>query len=147
MEQPYADLDQRLGFQLAGSVSLCRARPLAQGNPHRDAVHLRQFVRDPHNPSSPPKRVTFGEQTTDEMALLLLQAVLPHPEDAVRFRQELIFSRLDQFLSEGGRPAGVTPRVMEILQSLAPRFDANHNGALDPEERATMLRFMATRIK
>ena len=126
---------------------------------YAESVHLPKGTRiemrytydnssgNPHNPSSPPKRVTFGEQTTDEMALLFLQAVLPHPEDAARFRQELIFSRLDQFLTEGGQPSGVTPRMMEMLQTLTPRFDANHNGTLEPEERKTMFRFLATRIK
>ncbi|HEY4088958.1 MAG TPA: hypothetical protein VGM43_23680 [Bryobacteraceae bacterium] len=102
---------------------------------------------NPHNPSNPPKRVTFGEQTTDEMALVFLQVLLPHPEDAPRFRRELIQSRLDQFLSEGGLPAGVTPRVMELLRAMTPRFDTNHNGALEPEERNAMVRFLATRIK
>jgi hypothetical protein len=102
---------------------------------------------NPHNPSSPPKRVTFGEQTTDEMALLFLQAVLPRPEDAVRFRKELILNRLDQFLTEGGQPAGITPRTIQRLQTLATRFDADHNGALEPEERSAMIRFLAKRIK
>jgi hypothetical protein len=102
---------------------------------------------NPHNPSNPPKRVTFGEQTTDEMALVFLQVVLPHPEDALRFRREVIQSRLDQFLSEGGLPAGITPRVMELLRAMTPRFDTNHDGALEPEERNAMVRFLATRIR
>lgn len=101
---------------------------------------------NPRNPSNPPKRVTFGEQTTDEMALLFLQGVLPHPEDAVRFKKELILGRLDQFLSEGGRPAGITPRTLDMMRALTPRFDANHNGVLEPEERASMRRFLASRI-
>jgi hypothetical protein len=32
-------------------------------------------AENPANPSSPPKRVTFGEQTTDEMAALLLDVI------------------------------------------------------------------------
>ena len=101
---------------------------------------------NPHNPSSPPKRVTFGEQTTDEMALLFMQAVLPHPEDVVRFRQEFILNRMDQVLSDGGQPAGITPRTIQMLQRLTPRFDANHDSVLEPEERAAMIRFLATRV-
>jgi hypothetical protein len=50
---------------------------------------------NPRNPSNPPKRVTFGEQTTDEMALLFLQVVLPRPEDAPQFRREFWTSRMD----------------------------------------------------
>lgn len=102
---------------------------------------------NPRNPANPPKRVTFGEQTNDEMALLFLQGMLPHPEDAARFRKELILGRLDQYLSERGQPAGVTPRTMEMLQALSPRFDANHNGSLEADERALLLRFLEPKIK
>jgi hypothetical protein len=102
---------------------------------------------NPHNPSNPPKRVTYGEQTTDEMALLFLQLVLPKPEDAPRFRREFILSRLEQFLQAGGQPAGISRRAIAGMQALTPRFDANHNGTLEPDERASMLEFLATRIK
>jgi hypothetical protein len=101
---------------------------------------------NPHNPSNPPKRVTFGEQTTNEMALLFLQVVLPRPEDAPGFRREFILSRLDQFLTEGGQPAGIRRRTIERLRAATPHFDTNHNGTLDPDERAVMLRFLASRI-
>jgi hypothetical protein len=91
--------------------------------------------------------VTYGEQTTDEMALLFLQLVLPKPEDAPRFRREFILSRLEQFLQAGGQPAGISRRAIAGMQALTPRFDANHNGTLEPDERASMLEFLATRIK
>jgi hypothetical protein len=89
----------------------------------------------------------YGEQTTDEMALLFLQVMLPQPQDAVRFRREFILSRLDQFLREGGQLAGLGSRVTHTLQFLTARFDANHNGILEPEERAALLEFLAARIK
>jgi len=72
---------------------------------------------NPRNPSNPPKRVTFGEQTTDEMALLFLQVVLPRPEDVPRFRREFILSRLDQFRREGGKPAGLNRRSLRIINA------------------------------
>jgi hypothetical protein len=100
-----------------------------------------------HNPSNPPKRVTFGEQTTNEMALLFLQVVLPRPEDVPRFRREFVINRLDQFLSEGGEPAGLGRRIAERLQAAVSMFDTNHNGTLEPDERAAMLRFLADRMK
>jgi hypothetical protein len=50
-------------------------------------------AENPRNPSSPPRRVHFGEQTTDEMAFLFLQVVLPHQEDVPRFRREFLVSR------------------------------------------------------
>ena len=102
---------------------------------------------NPHNPSNPPKRVTFGEQTTDEMALLFMQVVLPRADDVLRFRKEFFLGRLEQILLEGGEPAGVTRRAREILRVAGPRFDANHDGKLGPEERTALLRFLAERIK
>jgi mono/diheme cytochrome c family protein len=102
---------------------------------------------NPHNPSNPPKRVTFGEQTTDEMALLFLQVVLPRPEDVPRFRREFILSRIDQFLAEGGAPAGINHKRMARLRAMVPQFDANHNGTLEPEERAAMLQFLEGKFK
>src|SRR5205085_1566663 len=36
---------------------------------------------NPHNPNSPPKLVTWGEQTTDEMCLLSVQLTTDTPAD------------------------------------------------------------------
>lgn len=41
---------------------------------------------NPRNPSHPPVRVTYGEQTTDEMGLVFLTFALPTPADAAAFR-------------------------------------------------------------
>jgi len=102
---------------------------------------------NPHNPSNPPKRVTFGEQTTNEMALLFLQMVVPQPEDVPKFRREFILSRIEQYLTEGGAPAGLNRRVMAALRTASARFDTNHNGTLEPEERAAMLQFLSAWIQ
>ena len=39
-----------------------------------------------HNPNQPPKRVTWGEQTTDEMSLAFLQIMPVHEEDFAKLR-------------------------------------------------------------
>jgi mono/diheme cytochrome c family protein len=44
---------------------------------------------NPHNPSDPPVRVTWGEQTHDEMALAFLRVLLPTPADEAGFRKEM----------------------------------------------------------
>jgi mono/diheme cytochrome c family protein len=100
---------------------------------------------NPHNPSNPPQRVTYGEQTTNEMALLFLQVVLPRPQDVPQFRREFIVNRVDQLLN-GAEPAGIGPRMANRLRAAIARFDANHDGTLEPEERAAMLEFLAARI-
>jgi hypothetical protein len=71
--------------------------------------------------------------------------VLPRPEDVARFRREVILDRLDQFLG-GASPAGLTERTEARLRAAIPMFDTNHDGILQPEERAAMLRFLATRL-
>ena len=51
---------------------------------------------NPRNPSNPPRYVHFGEQTTDEMAFLFLQVMLPSQSDVPRFRREMLFTRVGQ---------------------------------------------------
>ena len=41
-------------------------------------------VENRHNPHRPPRRVTYGQHTTDEMAELWLQVVTRHPADRAR---------------------------------------------------------------
>jgi hypothetical protein len=100
---------------------------------------------NPRNPNHPPKRVTFGEQTTDEMALLFLQATLPSPAQVPVFRVAMLFSRIEQFLREGGDALGVGPKQGGMLRQLIDAFDRNHDGTLDPDERQAMLEFLRRR--
>jgi len=56
---------------------------------------------NPHNPSHPPKRVTFGEQTTNEMAFAFLQVALPSRDDIPAFRKGQLLSRLEEMIKNG----------------------------------------------
>jgi len=103
-------------------------------------------TRNPHNPSNPPKRVTYGEQTKDEMALVFLQVLLPHPQDVAVFRREFFLERIDQFL-RGAAPVDVHPASAARLHALIPRFDVNHNGTLEPDERLAMIEFLKGRLR
>jgi hypothetical protein len=94
------------------------------------------------NPSSPPQRVTFGEQTTDEMALLFLMVAVPRFEDTTAFYRSLSISILDQFFGDGIDPIALTPTQIEGLRKAMAHFGANHNGKLEPEERTALLRFL-----
>ena len=90
---------------------------------------------NPKNPSNPPKRVTWGEQTTDEMAIVFFHVVVD--------RNTADLARL-LLRGRGGAtqpPAQQTPRAQQAApesvfqQMLLRRFDKNANGKLDPEER------------
>ncbi len=54
------------------------------------------------NPSSPPIRVTWGEESTDEMASVTLQVVAANPDDLPRLEQEYRAHVRGAFASAGG---------------------------------------------
>jgi mono/diheme cytochrome c family protein len=56
-------------------------------------------ANNPRNPNSPPKLVRWGEQTTDEMAIVFLQSVTSNPTDRVT-----LFTALFQQLAPFGNP-------------------------------------------
>jgi hypothetical protein len=68
---------------------------------------------NPHNPTHPPARVTWGEQSTDEMGSLGLQLVADRPEDLQRL-QVAYFVHL--------RQAALTALTRPGLQTLIQRF-------------------------
>lgn len=79
---------------------------------------------NPLNPNNPPREVTWGEQTTDEMCL----AFVGYTVDAEQLSKG---STVPGFLPEfgGNRRSG--------LGALIRRFDKNGDGKLDAEERKT----------
>jgi hypothetical protein len=103
---------------------------------------------NPHNPSHPPVRVRFGEQTKDEMALAFLGLVLPSPEDVQPFQRAVVLQYLEDFVRLTENLNDLPP---EVPQAMANRlrlalalFDRNHDGKLDAEERANLLKFIQT---
>jgi len=67
-------------------------------------LHLRAVydnsADNPFNPSYPPKRVTHGEQTTDEMCLCFFQITTDRPEDMLPLRVAMF----EAFFPNSGRP-------------------------------------------
>jgi hypothetical protein len=104
-------------------------------------------AQNPRNPSNPPKRVRFGEQTTDEMAFVFLQMALASPDDVRGFRRAALLSRIEQMLESGDDFSGLPARQAEMLRMGVAMFDRNHDGKLDPEERAALLQFIGTQFK
>jgi hypothetical protein len=106
-----------------------------------------QYVYDnsagnPRNPSSPPRRVSYGEETTDEMALLFLLVAVPRLEDAGPFYRAQAIGHIDRFFADGIDPIAMSPTQIKGLRMATAHFDANHNGTLEPEERTALLRFL-----
>jgi hypothetical protein len=101
---------------------------------------------NPHNPSQPPKRVHFGEQTTDEMGFAFLQVALPHREDVPAFRRASLLSRVQDMI-ETNDFSGLNPRQAERIRAAMAMFDRNHNGKLDPDEREAFMKAIGAMIR
>jgi hypothetical protein len=102
---------------------------------------------NPHNPSHPPKRVKFGEQTTDEMAFAFLQVALPRREDVPTFRRAMLLSRIETMFREGDDFSSLSPQQAANLRRAQAAFDTNHNGKLEPEELAALMQFLQRSVK
>jgi mono/diheme cytochrome c family protein len=100
-------------------------------------------ANNPHNPSSPPRLVTWGEETNDEMALAFLDFVLPSPKDVPAFRAAALSQLLDTFFAGGGTvddlPPGVVGAAAQRLRQAFRLFDEDHDGKLDDRERARLM--------
>ena len=100
--------------------------------------------KNPRNPSRPPVRVRWGEQTTDEMALAFLGVALPTAQEAQEFTRQIAIQYLEAFLYEGLRIDNLPPEIasqQRLVQGLR-FFDRNGNGILDADEREAFLGFI-----
>jgi hypothetical protein len=103
---------------------------------------------NPHNPSSPPVRVRFGEQTKDEMALAFLGIVLPSPADVQPFQRAVVLQYVEDFVrlteNVNDLPEEIPPAMAMRLRMGLALFDRNHDGKLDAQERENLLRVIQT---
>lgn len=101
---------------------------------------------NPHNPSHPPVRVTWGEETHNEMAVLFLGVVLPSPDDVPGFRRAMRAEYLASFLAQGNGiddlPPGIPAAELERIKRVFRAFDKNGDGKLDADEQAALLQFL-----
>jgi hypothetical protein len=105
-------------------------------------------AQNSRNPSTPPQRVHFGEQTTDEMAVAFFTVVLPTPADVAPFQRDMRLALIDDMLAGGDMSAlrrlpGVGNRAQQIMQ----QFDKNGDGKLDASERAALMDFLRSMMR
>jgi hypothetical protein len=74
-------------FNWQGSYAYQSPVPLPKGTRVELQFTYDNSAKNPRNPVSPPVRVTYGEQTTNEMGLAFLTFALPTPADAVAFQR------------------------------------------------------------
>jgi hypothetical protein len=103
---------------------------------------------NPHNPSRPPVRVRFGEQTKDEMALAFLGLVLPSPADVQPFQRAVVLQYVEDFVrltdNLNDLPEEIPPAMVGRLRLALGLFDRDGDGKLNTEERANLLKFVQT---
>lgn len=91
---------------------------------------------NPANPNSPPQRVKWGHQTTDEMASMSMTVIPANNADAEPLREAHFRYQRDQYRQVSAdflRPI--------IMDELLRRFDKNDNGELGTLEFLQVLRF------
>jgi hypothetical protein len=103
---------------------------------------------NPRNPSHPPVRVKWGEQTADEMAVAFLTVNIP-PAEVAGFQQDISTQYLEQILSQGATledlPPELSPQQRQSLTLAFGLFDTNRDGRLDATESAAIIQFLRVR--
>ncbi len=110
-------------------------------------------AENPRNPSTPPRRVRWGEQTTDEMCLLGVQLVTDDPADLRKIaamRGNGLGSALvggDPAPRPAWKMAGDGFAIPEAFQDRLGPFDANKDGRLSAAELDAMPEPARERVK
>lgn len=75
---------------------------------------------NPHNPSDPPRRVLFGEDSTDEMCLMILQAATASQAEADQLRQGILQATLKVMANAKMNPEfrrRIVPEILQLINS------------------------------
>jgi hypothetical protein len=100
---------------------------------------------NPRNPNDPPKLIRWGEQTTDEMAIVFLQCVTSNPADRVTlftalFQQMTALGGGRQGIGRrGGGAANTGTQILQANPDAVFRFIAGNKDAVTREEFLALL--------
>ncbi len=82
-------------FNWQGSYTYATPVKLPKGTRVEMEYTYDNSAGNPRNPAKPPVRVTYGEQTTNEMALVFMSFSVPTPQDALTFTREMFRTQSD----------------------------------------------------
>jgi hypothetical protein len=126
---------------------------LAKGTVIKLDAYYDNSEDNPRNPSQPPKRVHWGEQTTDEMCLLGVQVVTEKTADLLKI-VTMRGNGLGAILVGGPPAEGSRNRpnadgfmIPEAFKDRLARFDKNDDGRLSLEEIEAMPEPARERVK
>jgi mono/diheme cytochrome c family protein len=128
-----------------------RPVPLARGTQLEVELHWDNSASNPNNPSSPPRRVRWGPQSTDEMGSITLALVCKDEKDVPALQQAVraqaaraaaqrsgplarqMLERLRQM--DHNRDGKITQdEIPERQRALVLRADRNQDGVIDQQE-------------
>jgi hypothetical protein len=101
---------------------------LPEGSKLAMTARFDNSTSNPRNPSNPPKTVTWGEETEDEMCIAFVGYTVDDEQLTKGIAAE---GAMDFGARSGVRSAN---RGGGMMQRLIKRFDKNTNGKLDPDE-------------
>lgn len=101
---------------------------------------------NPNNPTSPPKNVKWGPQTTDEMGSITLAAMFETKEQKEATHNALRFFLANQFIdriwerrADVGNGNGNRKGQLQIAVGMLKALDKDNDSMLSPEERKTAI--------
>lgn len=111
---------------------------LPAGTVVKSVITYDNSADNPDNPTNPPVRVKWGQQSTDEMGSITLSGVALDESDAARLNRSTKANRARIFAELGRelRDTGVLERLPAIVKSL----DANGDGILQEAELPQRMR-------
>jgi hypothetical protein len=96
-------------------------------------AHYDNSTANPHNPNNPPKKVVFGEQTTNEMCFAFF---------SYTFDEE----HLTKGVALTDEKGLLASHRSLTFKKIFDHFDANHDGYLDATELADALTFFESAV-
>ncbi len=127
-------------FNWQGSYFYMDPIDLPAGTVIKTKAIYNNSTSNPKNPNHPPKVVTWGEETTDEMLMCLISVITKTKEDMKKFLEMpggpigsmmpgSVFPETPEEIAEAKKNRGKI-----ILQTLMWQFDKNEDGFLSREE-------------
>lgn len=111
-------------FNWQGDYRFAEPLVLPAGTVLRQRFTYDNSASNPRNPHSPPRRVTFGPNTTDEMAELWIQVLTANRDDYESLNRDYGRSALTQRLTDLQRRVSATPDDAHLRTELAKAFIA-----------------------
>lgn len=103
-----------------------------------EAVHDNS-AENPRNPSQPPERVVWGEQTTNEMSAAMLQLVPKNESDLAQLSKlprGRVLAAVSGTPSRAASPPGTGRNFAEEVQQALAKYDRDGDGKLNLDEIA-----------